>query len=138
MQLAALASRRGFLRTAAGLAASAALAQSGKGWQIGCYTRPWDQFDYRVALDGMAEAGHKYAGLMTHKGKTRTVVSVEYTPEEAAVIGEKVRKRGLVLVSVYGGDFGSAKGMEAGIAGLRRLIDNCTACRTDGVHDPLE
>jgi hydroxypyruvate isomerase len=32
-------------------------------YQIGCYTRPWDQFDYRVALDGIADAGFKYAGL---------------------------------------------------------------------------
>jgi sugar phosphate isomerase/epimerase len=121
--------RRTLLRGAAGLAASAALAQSASEWQIGCYTRPWDQYDYRVGLDGMAEAGYKYAGLMTHRGKTRTVVSPETTPEEAATIGEEVRKRGMALVSVYGGDFGAAKGMQAGIAGLRRLIDNCSACR---------
>ena len=25
-------------------------------WQIGCYTRPWARFDYRVALDAIAEA----------------------------------------------------------------------------------
>jgi sugar phosphate isomerase/epimerase len=77
----------------------------------------------------MAEAGYKYAGLMTHKGKTRTVVAVETTPEEAAAIGEEVRKRGLQTVSVYGGDFGVAKGMDAGMAGLKGLIDNCVACR---------
>lgn len=121
--------RRTFLRGAAGLAASAALPATGGGWLIGCYTRPWDRFDYRTALDGMAEAGYKHAGLMTHAGKSRTVVSVETTPEEAADIGGEVRKRGLTLVSVYGGDFGAARGMEAGIAGLRRLIDNCAACR---------
>ena len=39
-------------------------------YQIGCYTRPWDQFEYRVALDGIAEAGFQYAGLITAKGKT--------------------------------------------------------------------
>ncbi|UCG59777.1 MAG: twin-arginine translocation signal domain-containing protein, partial [Phycisphaerales bacterium] len=26
-------------------------------WQIGCYTRPWANYDYRVALDAIAEAG---------------------------------------------------------------------------------
>lgn len=121
--------RRTFLRGAAGLAASAALPQKGGGWLIGCYTRPWDRFDYRTGLDGMAEAGYKCAGLMTHTGATRTVVSVQTTPEEAAAIGEEVRRRGMTLVSIYGGDFGAAKGMQAGIAGLRRLIDNCAACR---------
>ena len=25
-------------------------------WQIGCYTRPWDRHDYRVALDAIAAA----------------------------------------------------------------------------------
>lgn len=39
-------------------------------WQIGCYTRPWDQYDYRVALDAIAEAGYKYVGLMTAKSNT--------------------------------------------------------------------
>jgi hypothetical protein len=28
-------------------------------WQIGCYTRPWDQYEYRVALDAIAEAGYE-------------------------------------------------------------------------------
>jgi len=124
-----LNSRRDFIRTSAGLLGGMAVVRAAGTWQIGCYTRPWDQSDYRVALDGIAEAGYKYAGLMTHKGKTRTVVAVETTPEEAAAVGEEVRKRGLATVSIYGGDFGSAKGMQAGIAGLKRLIDSCAACR---------
>jgi|GEM_PF-3606521 len=37
-------------------------------WQIGCYTRPWDRYDYRVALDAIAELGFPYVGIMTHKG----------------------------------------------------------------------
>ena len=45
-------------------------------WQIGCYTRPWDKYDYRVALDAIAEAGFKYAGLMTAKSKDNLVISV--------------------------------------------------------------
>ncbi|MHC4084655.1 MAG: hypothetical protein ACYSU5_05525 [Planctomycetota bacterium] len=48
-----------------GLAASCAvtlptLSKNSDGpWQIGCYTRPWGQYDYRVALDAIAEAGFK-------------------------------------------------------------------------------
>lgn len=115
----------------AGLAAVALRGgqAAASGFQIGCYTRPWDQFDYRVGLDGIAEAGYKYAGLMTHKGKSWVIITVETTPEDAGAIGEEVRKRGLETVSIYGGDFHVEKSMEVGIAGLKRLIDNCAACR---------
>lgn len=133
-------SRRGFLaRTlklgAAGLTASctatsfasAANATDGP-WQIGCYTRPWDQYDYRLALDAIAEAGFKYVGLMTTKSKTRLVISVFTTLEEAERVGQEVKKRGLKVPSVYGGDIPVAKSLKAGIEGLRKLIDNCAAC----------
>ncbi|MFB3826547.1 MAG: sugar phosphate isomerase/epimerase family protein [Bryobacteraceae bacterium] len=120
--------RRSLLAAAVGF-----LDRSAAAWQIGCYTRPWIEYDYRVALDGMAEAGFKYAGLMSHKGKTRTVVSVETTAEEAAAIGDEVRKRGLQPVSIYGGEFGAAKGAAEAVAGLKRLIDNCAACRCPGL-----
>ena len=97
-------------------------------WQIGCYTRPWDRYDYRVALDAIAEAGFKYAGLMTTKSKTRLVISVSTSLEEATQVDEEVKKRGLVVVSVYGGGIPVAKSLEAGIEGLKKLIDNCAAC----------
>jgi len=132
-------SRRDFLdRTlrigAAGFAASytagsALAATTTERWQIGCYTRPWAQYDYRVALDAIAEAGFKYAGLMTAKSKTgNLVISVDTTLEEAERVSEEVRKRGLKVPSVYGGGIPVAKSLKAGIEGLRKLIDNCAAC----------
>lgn len=132
-------SRRDFLdRTlkigAAGFAASctvesATAAATGERWQIGCYTRPWAKYDYRVALDAIAEAGFKYAGLMTTKSeKSNLVISVATTLEEAHQISEEVRKRGLKVPSVYGGGIPVAKSLKAGIEGLRKLIDNCAAC----------
>jgi len=135
-------SRRGFLgRTlklgAAGLAAPYAAtsratattgAATGGPWLFGCYTRPWDQYDYRVALDAIAEAGFKYAGLMTTKSKTRLVISVSTTLEEAERVGKEVKKRGLALPSAYCGGIPVAKSLEAGIEGLKKLIDNCAAC----------
>jgi sugar phosphate isomerase/epimerase len=135
-------SRRGFLgRTlklgAAGMAASCAAtscatsptgAATGGHWLFGCYTRPWDRYDYRVALDAIAEAGFKYAGLMTTKSKTRLVISVSTTLEEAERVGEEVKKRGLALSSAYCGGIPVAKSLEAGIEGLKKLIDNCAAC----------
>jgi sugar phosphate isomerase/epimerase len=97
---------------------------------IGCYTRPWAQYEYRVALDAIAEAGYKYVGLMTTKGKGNLVISVSTTPDEAAQVAEEVKKRNLKVVSVYGGDIPVAKSLEAGIEGLKKLIDNCAACGT--------
>jgi sugar phosphate isomerase/epimerase len=99
-------------------------------YMIGCYTRPWAQYEYRVALDTIAEAGYKYVGLMTAKGKNGLVVSVATTPEEAAQIAEEIKKRHLKVVSVYGGDIPVAKSLEAGVEGLKRLIDSCAACGT--------
>ncbi|MFO8012201.1 MAG: sugar phosphate isomerase/epimerase [Phycisphaerae bacterium] len=97
-------------------------------WQIGIYTRPWDTFDWRVALDAIAEAGYRYAGLMTTKSKTRLVISADTTLEEAQTVGEECRKRGLAVPSVYGGGIPVGESLDAGIRGMRQLIDNCGAC----------
>ena len=132
-------SRRQFLGqtvklSTVGLAATCAvtlptLSKNSDGpWQIGCYTRPWGQYDYRVALDAIAEAGFKYAGLMTTKSRTGLVVSPSTTLEEAERIGEEVKKRGLAVPSIYGGGIPVEKSLKVGIEGLRKLIDNCAAC----------
>jgi sugar phosphate isomerase/epimerase len=126
--------RRQFFGSSLGLLGMAGLtASAAPAWRIGCYTRPWDQHDYRVALDGIAEAGYRYAGLMTHKGKSWVMITVDTTPDEAAAIGEEVRKRGLETISIYGGNFPVEKGVAAGVAGLKRLIDNTAACRCPGL-----
>jgi len=95
-------------------------------WQIGCYTRPWDALEYRSAFDGMAEAGYKFAGLMTHKGKTPLVIHGGTTTDEAATVGEEAKKRGLTILSVYAGEFPVE--VATGLTVLKRLIDNCAAC----------
>ena len=133
--------RRAFLRNTFGagtvalaaphLAPLAALAdappKSGP-FNVGIYTRPWDKFDYRVALDQIAEAGFRYAGLMTTTTpKGRLVISVDTTVDEARAIGREVKKRGLSVSSVYGGGIPVQKSLEAGIQGMRQLIDNCVA-----------
>jgi len=138
-----LFSRREVLKSAAlagaGLAAAplAARAQvnGGGAWQIGCYTRPWSNWDYRVALDEIAEAGFKHVGLMTTKKEEgNLVISYKTTVEEAAVIGKECRDRGLSVPSCYGGGFPCKEGMDAATAGMRSLIDNCAVA---GVKDLL-
>lgn len=120
----------GFAISCAGISPAADIAKPAavSPWQIGCYTRPWDKYDYRVALDAIAEAGFKYAGLMTTKSETHLVISVSTTPAEVAQVGEEVKKRGLAVPSVYGGSIPVDKSLEAGIEGLKKLIDNCAAC----------
>ena len=104
------------------------LAAPEPAYQLGCYTRPWDQFEYRVALDGVAAAGFKYAGIMTAKGKSWVIITVDSTPDDVEAIAREVKQRGLKVLSIYGGDFPVAKSIEAGIAGLRKLIDHCVLC----------
>ncbi|MBE3070693.1 MAG: sugar phosphate isomerase/epimerase [Planctomycetes bacterium] len=135
---------------AAGLAAArlgpssapaAAAPPPAGGWQIGCYTRPWSDHDYRVAFDAVAKAGYKHVGLMTAKSATGLVISVATTPDEARQVGDEAAKRGLAIPSVYAGDFPVAESLEAGIRGLKRLIDHCAAARAanlmvGGTGDP--
>ena len=96
-------------------------------WQIGCYTRPWAGYEYRTALDEIAMAGFRYVGLMTTKSERRLVISAATTPDEAHQIGIECRQRGLKIPSVYGGGIDVETSLEAGIADLNRLIDNCAA-----------
>jgi len=91
-------------------------------WQIGCYTRPWGEHDYKVALDAIAEAGFRYVGLMTTKSPTGLILSSATTPDEALRIGEEVKKRALKVANVYAGDFFLAD-LDAAAKALRRMID---------------
>jgi sugar phosphate isomerase/epimerase len=142
--------RRQFLATsaAAGLAAWAATspathARPADGpWQLGCYTRPWDQFEYRVAFDAIAEAGFPFIGLMTHKGKNWVMITPQTTPEEAANYGEEAKKRNLKVISIYG-QYSVAESVENGVRDLRRLIERCAACGSPnlllgGTTDPKQ
>ncbi len=116
--------RRHFLGTtlaAAGALATRGFAVDAPRWQIGCYTRPWDQHDWRVAFDAIAGAGFKYVGLMTTKNKNHLILCTESTTEEAAAVGAEAKQRGLQIISMWGGQFKDS-------AGLKRLIENSAAC----------
>ncbi len=94
-------------------------------WRIGCYTRPWGQHDYRVALDAIAEAGYRHVGLMnTASG---LVISAETTVDKAAAVGEEARRRNLEIASAWSGDIRVGESLDRGIADMRRLIDCCAA-----------
>jgi len=106
-------------------------------WQIGCFTRPWGQYDYRVALDAIAEAGFKHVGLMSTKpkddAKWALVITVATSVEEAAEIGRQARQRGLGIPSIYGGAIPINRSLREGIDGLKKLIDNCAAAKGESL-----
>ena len=139
MKAASTISRRDFLSrvaaaTGAGIIASgvtpltAAEPVLTSPWQIGCYTRPFDKFDWRTAFDAIAGAGFKCAGLISSNAKDWILMRVNTPREEAAQIGDGAAERGLKLLSAYG-DFSVANSLAEGIDGLQKLIDNCVAAR---------
>jgi len=110
--------------------AGAPIAEGGAkpaAWQIGCYTRPWAAHEYRVAFDAIAEAGFKFVGLMTAKAPGGLVISIATALAEARQVGEEAAKRGLKIPSIYAGDIPVQKSVEAGIEGLKKLVDNWVA-----------
>jgi len=121
-------SRRQFIGKVMLASASVALISSCKTerWQIGCFTRPWAEYDYRVAFDNIVESGFKYVGLMTSKGGL--LITPDTTNEQAAEIGEEAKLRELIITSAYGQNFDVSKSIDEGIAGLKRLIDSCAIC----------
>lgn len=132
-------SRRGFLRDAAVLttaalasaplrrARAAAVPAAKNDYQLGCFTRPFDQHEYRVALDAIAEAGFAHCGIMTAKGKNWVIINEDTSPEEAAQVGADAKARGLSILSVYA-DWKTIEPSAKGIEALRRLVDHCAAC----------
>lgn len=123
-------SRREFLGGLAGLSGLAGevdQAQLTQKYLIGCYTRPWDALDLERALDGVAEAGYRWVGLMTAKDFPGGVVTPETSEKEAGGIEARARQRGLGVCSVYG-HLPAAATWELRRRQLRRCIDNCVAC----------
>jgi hypothetical protein len=92
-----------------------------RGWLVGCWTRPWAAFDYRVGMDAMAEAGFKHIALTGAKTRSRRVIAAETTLEEAAEVGEEAQRRGLTITNVYGGGVSLEKGPRGSAQADRQL-----------------
>jgi sugar phosphate isomerase/epimerase len=98
-------------------------------WQIGCFTRGWVQYDYRVAFDGIAQAGFKYVGLMNTL--TGLIISTETTPEQALGIKEEANSRGLKIISVWSNIGEGVKvSVAKGVADMKRIVDNVSICES--------
>jgi sugar phosphate isomerase/epimerase len=125
--------RRKFLSIAAaapilGAAGCALQPKQKEEWRIGCFTRPWAAYDVVTAMDAIAESGFRYMGLMNSAPNGQLLITLQTSLETAARIGEQARARGLGILSAYGGDFPVRESIQAGIQGLKQLIDLCVAC----------
>jgi sugar phosphate isomerase/epimerase len=125
--------RRRFIGGMAMSAAAGVLARAAgePRWQVGCYTRPWAEHDYRVALDGIAAAGFTFAGIMTAKGGV--IIGPDTPAEQVRTIAAESRSRGLKIISVYGGNFLVRNSVGDGVAALNRLVDNVAICDCPGL-----
>jgi sugar phosphate isomerase/epimerase len=126
--------RRDFLTTlstgaVATLAGCAGSGRSSKRWSLGCFTRPWSDFDLFTAMDEIAAAGFKHIGLMTTAPKGRLALSLTTSEADATKMGEEALSRGLNVAVAYVGDFPLQGTKQQGIDGLRKLIDLCVASR---------
>jgi len=138
----ATVSRRHFLGTTAAALASTVSASAqpaasegkgeGEGYLVGAYTRAWGRRDYRVALDGMAEAGYRYAGISVHEGGR--VIDRDSPIEAAEALGAEVKSRGLGIVTLSAGSFEADQPTETGVNQLRHLIDLAVACEAPGLQ----
>jgi sugar phosphate isomerase/epimerase len=97
-------------------------------WEIGTFTRPFAAWDYRTAMDAIAESGYRYLGLMTAKSPGGLVLSADSTLDHARTVGREAKKRGLAINSVYGGGYPVAKdAISPAVKALRHLIDATAA-----------
>ncbi len=128
-----LLSRRTFVGGAlVALAGASRLCAAGESpWQVGCYTRPWNKHDYRVALDAIAAAGFKFAGLMT--AKSGMLLTPDTTREQSAEMAAAAKARGLSIVSAFGANFMTKSSVAESVVRLRRLVDNVAACGCPGL-----
>jgi sugar phosphate isomerase/epimerase len=129
-----LISRRRFLGSVILATTTAAIISGCKNssYQIGCYTRPWHKHDYRVSLDGIAEAGFEFTGFSTdYQGR---VINLNTSPEQAAAMGKEATSRGLKIAVLSGGDFGVKESISKGIADLKHWIDNAASLGAPDLH----
>ena len=94
-------------------------------WKVGCFTRPWAEHEYTVALDAIAEAGFTYCGFMntTKNGKRTQMLTWDMPLEEAAAMAEAAKARGMSVAAAWGGRFPTEKGLDQATTALKRLVD---------------
>ena len=90
-------SRRVFIIDTAFAAAAVAVCREAIAtppWPIGCFNRPWSNWSFDEALDGIKEAGYKLTGLLT-RTKTEPFIASSATPVYLDNLRKRIEARGL-------------------------------------------
>lgn len=121
--------RRAFFRNATVLTGSilaaadfAATGGEKPKWPIGCFNRPWTNWSYDAALDGIAGAGYKLTGLLSgHRGEAFT--SSNATPAYLDELKQRIAQRGLAA-NMTAIRFRPEASLAENIEDVRKQIDN--------------
>ncbi len=132
-------SRRNFLARSAALAAAGTFAPGitkttpswsaddggTSPWQLGCFTRPFAQFTYAEALQGIAAAGFSAVGLMSARLTSGNVNLANANEKQRAEIRDGAAEHNLAIAATYYGGPPVQESLAAGVEALRQLIDHC-------------
>ncbi|MFQ5811065.1 MAG: sugar phosphate isomerase/epimerase family protein [Armatimonadota bacterium] len=92
--------------------------------ELGCFNRPWSEYDYDDALAGMAAAGYTVTGFM--RQQKEALVDADSTPEQMEQLKAQVAKHGLSPSTVLGiNPLGQP--MSEAVEQFKRFIDNVAA-----------
>jgi sugar phosphate isomerase/epimerase len=88
--------------------------------ELGCFNRPWNQFEFEDFLKATKEAGYALAGFMRQKGEA--VLDTTSPPGRAAQVRAQVESAGLTPSTLLAGmQFGSP--LPEAAAHFRQVID---------------
>lgn len=99
---------------------------------LACMNRPWAQFSFERALEGVRAAGFSAFALLSHAREQ--LIAPDTPPEEAARVAEIIAQHGLRLVMIHHSVQLGGTG-EAALESTKRQIDHC---RRLGVRVLLE
>src|SRR5688500_7921256 len=89
---------------------------------LGCMNRPWTEFPFESAVEGIRAAGFEHFALLRHGGKQ--LISPDSTAEEAEAIAAQVKGVGLGFTMIP--NFIRLDGSdEEALAATNRQIDHC-------------
>ncbi len=124
----------------AGRSLTRALAAEKANWPVGCFNRPWTQWNYDDTLDGIKAAGYQLTGLLTRQGG-EAFTSSAATPEYLDGLKKRIAQRRLG-VNMTTLRFRPDAALEEDIADLRKQIENAARLElkfmlTFGVDQPV-
>ncbi len=94
-------------------------------WQLGCFTRPFGNHSFAETIAGIAQAGYRGIGLMTIHLPGGSFSLANASAEQAATVASMTRDHQLSVLTTYYAGPPVEQSLQQGVAGMRKLIDNC-------------